>query len=63
MKFDIVWNDILMVSWQIFVFHISDEHEIIFSELIAKPIKAHVHTFRSMLYNCVSDDTIGDTVV
>ena len=28
-----------------------------------KPIKVHVHIFGSVLYKCISDDTIGDTVV
>ena len=27
------------------------------------PIKAHVHRFGSAVYNCVSDDYIGDNVV
>ena len=33
------------------------------SELIAKPIKLHVHSFGSVLYNFGSDDTVGETVV
>ena len=36
--------------------------EIFPSAYIAKPTKAHVHIFGSALYNCVSDDIIGDTV-
>ena len=33
------------------------------SASITKPIKAHVHSFGSALYNFVSDDAVGNNVV
>ena len=44
------------------VFIVSDERVTLLSTLITKPIKLHVCSFVSVLYNCVSDGTFGENV-
>ena len=45
------------------MFSLLPMHMNFFPASITKPIKAHVHSFGSALYNCVSDDEVGDNVV
>ena len=52
-----------MDSWQDYVVLDSNEHKNILSISIRKPIKLYVHCFVFALYNCVSDDAVGNTVV
>ena len=47
-----------MESWKDCVFLVSNEHDFL-STSIKNQIKAHVHSFGSVLYNCVSDDAFG----
>ena len=52
-----------MDSRQDCVFLVSNEHEMFFVVTDHKSNKKHVHSFGSVLYNCVSDDAVGDNVV
>ena len=42
---------------------VSNEHAILFFDIDTKQLKVHVNYFGSALYNCVSDDDVGDYVV
>ena len=52
-----------MDIWKEFVFLVSNEHEIYLVTSITNTIKENIHSFGYALYNCVSDDTIGENFV
>ena len=52
-----------MDSWQDCVFLVSNEHDFFLLASITKPLKSHIHSFGSELYNCVIDYAVGNNVV
>ena len=63
LKCDVFYDDVLMDIWKDFILLVSNEHELFLVISIMKPIKAHVCSFGYAMYNCVSDDYVGENVV
>ena len=59
----VMYNDVLMNSWQDCIFLVSDGHEIIFGDIDHEANKTRVYSFGSALYNYVSYDALGENVV
>ena len=62
LKCDVLWSDVPVDSWQDYVFLVYNEHEIVLSTSITKPIKVHVHSFGYALDKICSDDAVGNDV-
>ena len=45
------------------VFSLFPRNMNLFCVSITKPIKAHVHSIGSAMYDCVTDDSVGENVV